>query len=320
MSEKIDSFLPAQASTIAPQIDNLYIFITVVSVFFTVLAVVLVAIFSFKYRRRSESEIPQPPPEHSSLEFICGGALLVLVMIMFAWGAIGFARAMRIPNNAKEILVVGKQWMWKLQHPNGRREINQLHIPIGETVKLTMTSEDVIHSFYIPAFRVKNDVVPGRYTSVWFTPTQIGTNFLFCAEYCGAEHSKMGGWIYVMSTNDYEAWMATRTPGDEETPVQAGQRLFTQVGCVSCHMTDSKVRGPSLNGIVGTTVTFNDGAKATVDEGYLREAILNSQAHLVAGYDPIMPLYKGLLTEEQVIQLIAYIKSLSSDGGSDSGS
>ena len=305
----IFSLLPPQASEFAAKIDSLYVFLVLISVFFTILTAVLVIGFAVKYRRKSEKEMPEPPHESSKLEILCGGILLVLVMLMFFWGAKLFFEGNRPPSDAMEILVTGKQWMWKLQHPQGKREINELHVPMGENIRLTMTSEDVIHSFFIPALRVKNDVLPGRYTTVWFNATKPGKYRLFCTEYCGTEHSYMGGWVYVMRPAEYEAWV--RGAGaTTESPVAAGAKLFTSLGCVTCHAGDSGVRGPNLTGVYGSKQVLMDGKEVIADEEYIRESIINSQAKIVAGYPPIMPLFKGLISEDQLMQLVAYIKSL----------
>jgi len=310
------SLLPDQATQFAAEIDLLYLFILAVSVFFTVLVVALVITFAVKYRRRSNSERPEPPHEDSRLEIFSGLFLLVLMFIMFFWGAKLFFKANRPPKDAMEILVTGKQWMWKLQHPEGKREINTLHIPVGQSIKLTMTSEDVIHSFYIPAFRVKNDVLPGRYTTVWFKPTKEGRYNLFCTEFCGTEHSRMVGWVNVLSESEYEQWLrGSGADTAQETPVMTGARLFAELGCATCHHTESAALGPNLVGVFGSMQPMADGTEVLADENYLRESILNSQAKLVAGYAPIMPVFKGLITEEQLSQLIAYIKSLSKKEG-----
>ena len=308
------SLLPEQASTSAASIDNLYLFIGGVSVFFLVLTTVLVVLFAVKYRRRSEDEVPEPPHQDNKLEIIASLVLFVLVMIMFFWGSKVYFQFNRPPADAMEILVVGKQWMWKLQHPTGKREINELHIPVGQPVKLTMTSEDVIHSFYVPAFRVKNDAVPGRYTTVWFEATKVGDYHLFCAEYCGTEHSFMGGWVHVLTAADYEKWLRGAS-GPTESPAAAGAKLFTKLGCVTCHNSATVALGPDLAGIYGHKVEFTDGTSAIVDDAYLRESILNSQAKIVKGFQPVMPLFKGMITEEQLMQVIAYVKSLTPAGG-----
>lgn len=306
--------LPEQASTVAGQIDALYVFLVAISVFFTILTAVLVVLFAVKYRRRSENEVPEQPHEDSKLEILCGSVLLVLVLVIFGWGAKIFFDNSKAPADAMEILVVGKQWMWKLQHPNGKREINTLHVPVGQPVQLTMTSEDVIHSFFIPAFRVKQDVVPGRYTKVWFEATKPGQYHLFCTEYCGTEHSKMVGYVQALPPAEYERWLRGAS-GAAETPVEAGARLFTQLGCATCHNPGSGALGPNLAGVAGHTVKLTDGTEVVADDEYLRESILNSQAKVVAGYAPVMPLFKGMISEDQILNLIAYIKSLTPAAG-----
>ncbi len=317
------NLFPEQASSISSEIDLLYLFILIVSVVFTLLAAFLVIFFAVKYRRRSEDDRPEPPHADSKLEIAAGAFLLVLLMGMFFWGAKLYFKGNRPPSDAMEVLVTGKQWMWKLQHPNGKREINTLHVPLGVPVKLTMTSEDVIHSFFIPAFRVKNDVLPGRYTQVWFEPVKAGRYDLFCTEYCGNEHSRMVGWVEVMEPADYERWLSIGTTaaastaaggGPGESPVDAGARLFAELGCVTCHNQNSGALGPNLTGVFGREETMTDGSVVTVDENYLRESILNSQAKIVAGYAPIMPVFKGLINEDQLAQIIAYIKSLNDNG------
>jgi cytochrome c oxidase subunit II len=228
--------------------------------------------------------------------------------VMFAWSADLYYQNSRPPSNALDVYVVGKQWMWKLQHPAGQREINELHVPVNRPVKLTMTSEDVIHSFFVPAFRVKRDVVPGKYTSVWFQATQTGEYYLFCAQYCGTSHAVMGGRIVVMEAPDYERWLAGAAK--DISLADAGAKLFAQLGCNSCHAADARGRGPSLDGKFGTTEKLANGESVLVDEAYLRESIVFPQAKIVAGYPPIMPTFKGLVTEDGIVQLIAYLKSL----------
>jgi len=303
--------LPEQATEYAKQVDALYLFIGAVSVFFTVLFVVLLVWFSIKYRRRpGQEEKTEPPHDHYALELTGGGFLLVLLLVMFFWGAKLFFDAQRPPADAMEVLVAGKQWMWKLQHPSGKKEINTLHLPVGRAVKLTMTSEDVIHSFFIPAFRVKNDVLPGRYTQLWFKPEKEGTYHLFCTEYCGTEHSRMGGYVKVMSAEEYDRWSVDGVSSNE-TPLQAGTRLFAELGCISCHNAGSGALGPNLANVYGHDVALADGTTVKADEDYLRESILNPHAKLVAGYSPIMPPFQGVVTEEQLGHLIAYLKSIS---------
>jgi len=299
---------PEQASTFARNVDLLYFFLVAVSLFFSVLIFTTVFYFAVRYRRRSETEIPKPIEGSLVLELAWAGLPLILVMIMFSWGAVIFFRMHSPPARAIRIDVVGKQWMWKIQHPNGRREINELHVPLGQPVRLNMISEDVIHSFYVPAFRVKQDVLPGRYSELWFEATKTGTYHLFCAEYCGTKHSAMGGSVVVMDPADFEQWLAGTPAG--ETMEQAGERLFVQHNCITCHNPSSGARGPLLDGLYGTRIRLGTGETITMDESYVRESILNPQAKVVAGYRPVMPTFQGQISEEGILELIAYIKSL----------
>jgi cytochrome c oxidase subunit 2 len=216
-------------------------------------------------------------------------------------------RNSRIPDGALDIYVVGRQWMWKIQHTEGRREINELHVPVGQPIKLTLASQDVIHSFYIPAFRVKADVVPGRYTSMWFEATKAGEYHLFCAEYCGTQHSGMIGRVVAMEPKDFESWLGG---GTGESPVEAGETLFTRFDCVNCHQTGARQRAPQLAGLYGRNVLLQDGSRVRFDEVYIRESIITPNAKIVAGYQPLMPTYRGQISEEQILQIIAYIRSL----------
>jgi cytochrome c oxidase subunit 2 len=218
-------------------------------------------------------------------------------------------RIARPPANTLDVYVTGKQWMWKLQHTDGHREMNELHVPVGQPVRLVMASEDVIHSFYVPAFRFKRDVVPGRISMAWFEATRPGKYHLFCAEYCGTRHSGMIGWIYVMPPADYQAWLSGGAAG--ESLAAAGAKRFQEQACNTCHGDQPGARGPSLVGLYGKRVRLQTGQEVAVDEAYLRESIVNPQAQLVAGYPPIMPTFQGLISEDGLLQLIAYIKSLS---------
>ncbi len=304
--------VPDQASTIAGQVDALFLFLVAVTVFFSGVIFLLVAVFALKYRRRSEAERPAPIHGSLLLEAFWTVVPLGIALAIFVWGAYLYFVISRPPAAAMEIYVVGKQWMWKLQHPTGQREINELHVPVNRPVRLTMTSEDVIHSFYVPAFRIKADVVPGKYTSAWFEATKTGEYHLFCAEYCGTSHAVMGGRIVVMEPSEYERWLSGGVA--EESLPAAGERLFARLACNTCHKADGTGRGPSLVGKFGKPEKLTSGEVVVVDESYVRESILNPQARIAAGYPPIMPTFKGLVTEEQLLQLIAYIKSLKMDG------
>lgn len=301
---------PDQASTIAVGIDHLYYFLTAVDLFFTALIFLTIFFFAVRYRRRSATERPAKTKTFLPLELSWTVIPMILCGVMFTWSASLFIRNSRPPKNATEIFVIGKQWMWKIQHPEGNREIDELHVPLGTDIRLIMTSEDVIHSFYVPAFRMKMDVVPGRYTSTWFKATKTGKYHLFCAEYCGTKHSEMVGSVYVMDPVDYEDWL-NRSTTATQSMAQAGEKLFTQLGCQTCHVEESGARGPSLHGLYNKPVSLAGGGVIQADDGYLRQSILDPAGQVVDGFLPIMPTYKGQVSEEDVLQLISYIKSLS---------
>lgn len=303
---------PEGASTFADRVDALYFYLVAVSVFFTALIFLTILYFAVKYRRRSAEE--RPPAIHGSLklEILWSVIPFLFTVVMFAWGASIFFDIRRPPAQAENIFVVGKQWMWKIQHPTGPREINELHVPVGRAIKLTMTSEDVIHSFYIPAFRVKQDVLPGRYSTLWFEANKVGEYHLFCAEYCGTKHSAMIGRVVVLEPADYETWLSGGPP--PESMEAAGEKLFEQEQCHTCHRPGPGMRGPLLDEVYGSRVALASGETVVADEAYLRESILQSSARVVAGYQAVMPTFQGQLSEEQVLQLIAYIKSLKKEG------
>ena len=299
---------PERASTMAYRVDALFFFLLGVSLLITLLIFVLIVGFSVKYRRRVPNEIGAPIGSSIKLETFWIVIPLILAMVMFGWGASLYTSMQHPPPQAMEIFVVGKQWMWKLQHSEGQMEINELHLPLGRDIKLTMTSEDVIHDFFDPAFRIKNDVLPGRYSTLWFRPTKTGRYHLFCSQYCGTNHAVMGGWITVMEPAEFEAWLAGGpTPA---SMAEAGAKLFQQLACNNCHLSSGKGRGPSLVGLYGSKVRLQGGQTVIADDNYLRESILDPRAKIVAGYGPDMPVFQGLVNEEQVLQLIAYIKSL----------
>ena len=302
---------PPAASTIAEGVDRLHFFLTGLTLFFT--AIIFAAIFYFmvRHRRRSPDERPAGIEGSLPLEILWTLIPTFLCVWIFVWAASLYFENSRPPTRSTEIFVIGKQWMWHLQHPEGPREINELHVPVNTPVKLTMTSEDVIHDFYIPAFRVKKDVLPGRYTSLWFEATQTGTYHLFCAQYCGADHSEMIGWIFVMTPTDYAAWLAG---GAKNEPMEVtGEKLFTRLGCVTCHTPDDKGRGPSLVGLYGKPEKLRSGDTRIVDEALIRQAIVNPNSVLLPNFAPVMPTFQGQVNEEQVLQLIAYVKSLGTE-------
>ena len=302
--------LPEQASTHAPRVDLLYYFLLGIAAFFTVLIATLIVYFSIKYRRGNKQVDRTAASDHSLLIEITWMVIPFLIsMGIFGWGATLYFSAYRPPAGAMEVRVVAKQWMWKFQHPNGRREINELHVPVGQAVKLTMISQDVIHSLFVPAFRIKRDVLPGSYSGCWFEATRTGKFHLFCAEYCGTNHSRMTGRVVVMEPADYEAWLEGGHAN--EPSAVAGKRLFEELRCATCHSPQiAPVRCPPLQNIYGHEVLLTNDQIVAADENYLRESILRPNAKVVKGYEPLMPSFDGQVDEEQVIQLIAYIKSL----------
>jgi cytochrome c oxidase subunit II len=303
-------FFPEQASNFAENVDLLFLFVLLTCLFFAAL-VSLVAIYAaFRFRRTSPGEVGSTLEGNMILEVGWTVIPLIIALGMFAWGAVLYVNFRTPPKNTLDIYVTGKQWMWKAQQPNGKREINELHLPLGRDVKLILGSEDVIHNFYIPAFRVKMDVVPGRYNTMWFRPTKVGKYHFFCSQYCGTNHAVMGGEVTVMDPAEYAAWLSDEAGNLD--PVSAGAQLFSQLACNTCHLSDGTGRAPSLNGVYQGKVLLSDGSTVVADDGYIRESILQPKAKIVAGYQPVMPTFQGLVTEEQIMNLTAYIKSLQS--------
>jgi len=291
----------------AGRVDALYFFLLLISVFFSVLIAGAIVVFAIRFRRRAPDEMPRPIHGSLALELAWSIIPLIIVIFIFLWSADLFVAARRVPAGNMEIQVVGKRWMWKLQHLTGQREINELHVPVGIPVKLTLTSEDVIHSFFVPAFRLKQDAVPGRYATVWFQATTPGRYHLFCAEYCGTKHSGMIGQVVVMEPAAFQTWLAGGATG---SPAAEGQKLFESLACNTCHRADSLGRGPRLEGLFGRPVKLANGETVVADADYIRESIVTPAAKVTAGYQPIMPTFQGLVSEEGLMQLIAYIQSL----------
>ncbi|HEY7098120.1 MAG TPA: cytochrome c oxidase subunit II [Terriglobales bacterium] len=298
---------PTNASTIAGDVDALFIFLLVVTGLVSIAIFILILFFAAKYRRRPGIEAEQVEGS-TPLEITWSIIPLGVFLVIFAWGAIIYFHERTPAKGATDVYVVAKQWMWKLQHEGGQREINELHIPVGRDVRMIMTSQDVIHSFYVPAFRIKQDVLPGRYSYTWFHATKPGTYHLFCAEYCGTQHSGMIGQVVVMEPSQYESWLSGGATSG--SLAQNGETLFQQLGCTTCHRSDVQGRGPNLVGVFGKTVALEDGRTVTADEDYIRESILNPGAKVASGFKPIMPTFQSIVSEEQVNQLVAYIKSL----------
>jgi len=308
------SLFPPQASTLASEIDNLYLGVIAITAFFAVLVVILVIYFAIKYRDETGDRIGAPITGSMPLELGWSLIPFFISIGIFVWASVVFFHIVRAPDQTLDIYSTGKRWMWRFQHIDGQVEINELHVPIGRAIRVVFTSEDVLHDLFIPAFRVKADAVPGRYSAIWFEPTQIGAYHLFCAEYCGTRHSGMIGTVYVMKQADYQAWLGGGGAPAGGTLVQRGEALFTQLACVTCHLPDGTGRGPSLVGLYGSQVTLDGGAVVTADESYLRESILMAQAKTVMGYEHIMPTFQGLINEDGVASLIEYIKSLQPGG------
>jgi len=300
---------PEQASTFAQNVDALYLFIAAVSAFFALAVTVAVVVFGIVFRRRHAGEIGARIEGNLPLELMWSIIPTMISMVMFGWGAQAFFTMRTPPAETMNVYAVGKQWMWKFQHVEGQREINELHVPVGRAVKVTITSEDVIHSLYFPSFRTKMDAVPGRYSQLWFEATKVGTYHICCTEYCGTNHAGMIGNVVVMEPAAYQAWLSGGTM--EGTLAQRGERLFSELACNTCHLDTGKGRGPSLSNIVGKPVELADGTTVTVDEGYLRESIINSQAKIVKGFQPLMPAFQGLVSEDNLVALVEYVKSLS---------
>jgi cytochrome c oxidase subunit 2 len=295
----------------ATRVDSLYFFLIGITAFFSLLIAGLIVAYAIKFRRRTPDGIGATIHGGLMLEITWSVIPFLITMVLFVWGASVFFAMSRPPDETLNVYVVGKQWMWKFQHLDGQREINELHVPVGRAVKLIMTSEDVIHDVFVPAFRVKADVIPGRYTNLWFTPTKPGTYHLFCAEYCGTRHSGMVGQVVVMEPNDYQTWLSGGA--GEGSLAAAGQRLFNDLACNTCHRPDAQGRGPVLQNLFGKTVELASGERVVADEAYIRESILNPQAKITAGYQPIMPTFQGLVTEEGLLELIEYVKTLKQD-------
>jgi cytochrome c oxidase subunit 2 len=302
---------PTQASTLAPEVDNLYLGVIAITALFAIIVVVCVIYFAIKYRDHTGDKVGAPITGSVPLEL--GWSLIPFFVSIgiFVWASVVFFHIVRAPDQTLEIYSTGKRWMWRFQHIDGQREINELHVPVGRPVRVVFTSEDVLHDLFIPAFRVKADAVPGRYSAIWFEATKVGEYHLFCAEYCGTNHSGMIGTVYVMEAADYQTWLAGGgAMSSGGSMAERGAQLFAQLACVTCHLGEGSGRGPSLVGLFGSTVTLTNGTTVVADESYLRESILTSQAKTVAGYQQLMPTFQGLVNENDVASLIEYIKSM----------
>lgn len=298
---------PEQASTAAERVDALLAFLLTVSALITLLIAAAIVYCAIKYRRRPGQERPPRIPGSVVLETVWTAIPLVIGLVMFGWGLQVYSYISRPPADALEIYVVGKQWMWKIQHPEGQREINELHVPLDQPVKLTLISEDVIHDFFVPAFRIKVDVLPHRYVQTWFQATKVGQYRLFCSQYCGLNHSGMTGTVYVMQPQDYQAWLTRHAEG---SMALEGRKLFLKFQCLSCHSADASARAPVLEQLYGQAIGLRDGRVVTADAAYLRKSIVEPDADIVAGFEPIMPSFQGQLTEEELLKLVAFLRCL----------
>ena len=304
------ALFPAEASGIAPYVDALYFFLVLMTIVGTTLVATLLLVFSIRYRREKNPVATQIEGS-TLLEATWTIIPLAIFLLAFVWGALLYFRIYDPPANAMNIYIVGKQWMWKAEHPGGQHEIDSLHVPLGKPIQLTMISQDVFHSFSIPDFRIKREVIPGRYSTVWFEATQVGTYHLFCTQYCGTQHAGMIGEVTVLTPGDYKKWLEQSNSG--QSLAQNGERLFASMGCNSCHNGTAASRGPSLAGVYGSKLTLTDGRQILVDDAYLRDAILNPSEHVTAGFAPIMPTYQGQISEDGLIDLVEFIKNMQSN-------
>ncbi|MBV8030701.1 MAG: cytochrome c oxidase subunit II [Betaproteobacteria bacterium] len=305
--------LPAASDT-ASRVDALFLVVLAVTGAVTLAIFAVMAVFAIRYRRGSPAQRASPPTQSRVVELTWTFTPLAVFLCFFAWAALVYGSFYRADPAAMTIYVVGKQWMWKAQHANGRREIDELHLPAGQPVRLVLSSEDVIHSFFVPAFRIKQDAVPGRYTAISFTPTRPGVYRLHCAEYCGTDHANMGGRVYVMQPAAFAQWLE-QGPSGASLAAQ-GFELFRRLGCSGCHDARSSVHAPELDGVYGRTVHLADGRTIVADEPYLRDSILLPKKDVVAGFEPIMPSFQGQVSEADLSALISFLKSLQPGGPS----
>jgi len=301
---------PPEGSAMSVHIDVFFLFLLLVEIVGVTIVTLMVVTFAMLYRKERHPVATQIEGS-TLLEATWTLIPLAIFLVCFVWGALLYFRIYDPPTNAMNVYIVGKQWMWKAEHPGGQHEIDALHVPIGRPVQLTMISQDVFHSFSIPAFRIKREVIPGRYSTVWFEATKPGVYHLFCTQYCGTDHSAMIGWVYAMKPEDYRAWTQGSTSGS--SLAQNGERLFASLGCHSCHTGQESARGPDLAGLYGSQVRLSDGSYVAANDAYLRRSILTPAAQIVAGHSAIMPTYQGQVSEEGVIELVEFIKSLQSN-------
>ncbi|HWE78405.1 MAG TPA: cytochrome c oxidase subunit II [Pseudolabrys sp.] len=302
-------FWPATAASSGHAVNSLFVAELALSAVIMLTVVVMMLYFSSRYRKGSDASRANRVQKTWHLEIAWTAATLAMFLVLFVYGAQLYVWLFRAPRGDEEVYVVGKQWMWKIEHPGGQREIDTMHVPVDKTIRVVMASEDVIHSFFIPAFRLKHDVVPGTYETIWFKTHKPGIYRLECTQYCGLQHATMQGKVVVMSGPDYARWLTAQ--GVHESMAEEGEALFRAHGCSGCHGDNSTVHAPSLNGVYGTFVHMQDGSVRLADEAYLRDCILNPRSFTVAGYPPIMPDFSGQLSESELMKIVAYIQSLS---------
>jgi cytochrome c oxidase subunit 2 len=306
MNEHAGWLLPA-ASDAAQRVDRVFLALFAITSLVAVGIAIVIVVFCIRYRRSATVDRSNAPANKRWLEYAWTATPMVIFLGFFAWGAVVYAGFYGRADGAMPVFVVGKQWMWRVEHPNGRREIDELHVPLGQKVRLVFATEDVIHSFYVPAFRMKQDAVPGRYTELTLTPTRLGTYEMHCTEYCGTDHARMGGRVIVMRPEDFARWLAEG--GHGASMAARGFEAFRRLGCSGCHDPRSTVHAPDLAGLYGRAVHLQDGRTVVADDAYIRDSILLPKRDVVAGFDPIMPSFQGQASEEDILELIAYLKS-----------
>jgi cytochrome c oxidase subunit 2 len=312
MNRLSDFMLPPARSTVAAETDALFHFINVTSLILLVGITIAIIYFAIKYRRRSENDVTPVITHNNKLEITWSVIPLILVLIVFGWGWKGYMTLTTVPDDAYEVKVIAKSWLWEFHYQNGMVSVNELHVPANRPVKLVMISDDVIHSFYVPDFRVKRDVLPNRYSSLWFEATEVGEFIVYCTEYCGTAHSNMLAKVITHSQEYFETWLAVGDAIDENlSPAEQGEMLVQRNACMTCHSADgSSMQGPTFKGIWGREQRMTDGTVVTVDENYIRESILEPNAKIVQGYQPVMPNYTGVLNDRQIDAIIEYLKTV----------
>jgi cytochrome c oxidase subunit II len=307
--------LPPSGSTIAPEVDSLFWFVLIASIIMFVIVLAGVLFFVIRYRRRAEGQLTASISHNTKLEILWTAIPLILVFIVFVWGFRTYLKMRVVPAGAIQIKVTAQKWFWTFDYPEGMNSLNELVVPVDKPIQLTMSSTDVIHSFFVPGFRIKMDVLPNRYTVAWFEATQVGSYDLFCAEYCGTSHSEMIAKVKVVTEREYGEWLNSASlPAEGMSLSDLGAKLYASKACITCHTVDGSAKtGPSFLGRYGRQIKMTDGTQLLMDENYMRESILKPQAKVAAGYQPVMPTYQGLLKDRQIDALIAYIKSIQSN-------